>query len=165
MHAARRSILVQCAPAAVARTLARPEPVMDAVAELGRARPVGDGRWDVFLSVGTLHAGGRVALAEAGEAMTGDAMPGSPAGEVVLAWRSESGTRHRAAFAVAPEGPGAVITAEVAVEFAGAGTGPLLGFLARGMLGRHLEAVLERVRHRLEHDEPGALERAAATAR
>ncbi|MGB0435353.1 MAG: SRPBCC family protein [Mycobacterium sp.] len=100
--------------------------------------PDGSQEWDLYLDIGTIHAGGRV-LVEAPS-------------ENCLVWQSVRGIHHSAHIEVSPATDGATVTMTISVEFAGRLlAGWATGVLADGILARHIEAGLQQMRHRIEY--------------
>lgn len=118
--------------------------VMELVRAFGRAEFLsahddGSEEWNVFIVLGTMYVGGRVVVQ-------------SPArGE--LTWHSVSGIENMTGLAAIPYSDGALVTASVEFEVDGVLTGPLTGWLLRGIVGRYVDALLERLRHHIEYGE------------
>lgn len=134
-------------PAAEVAALATdPHQLAPLLTGLGRFQPATDhqaGRdeWDVFLEVGTLQIGGRVATHKK------DARS--------LSWHSRRGTRHEFSLAVAPDPTdeqASVVTMSLAFEFAGPFLARIAERLGGGIARRHLVASLEQLRHHLEFE-------------
>lgn len=144
MSTARRTVLIRRSVEEVAKLTTDPDVILPIMGGFGRFshiadNPDGSQRWELFISVGTIHVGGQVLI----EAPSNDA----------LQWRSLRGTRHTARIEVAPDPVGAAVTMSVSTEFAGALTGRLTGILARGILNRYIDAALEQLRHHIEYGE------------
>ncbi len=142
MGTVARSVLVRRPVDAVAKVATHPEeafPVVGAFGKFDLIAETADGsqEWDLYLDVGTIHVGGRVLVEP-------------PAGPI-LAWRSRRGTHHSGRIEVSPAEGGALVTMSVTVEFAGLLAGWFTGLLAQGILGRHIEAGLEQLRHHIEY--------------
>jgi Polyketide cyclase / dehydrase and lipid transport len=145
MGAVTASVVVRRPLVEVAKVATDPDVVLPLIGGFGRfqlieKRADGSEEWDLFIDVGTIHVGGRVEVE-------------APGGST-LSWRSARGTRHWACIEVHEAGRDSEITMRVSTEFAGLLTGPLTGFLARGIIRRHVEAGLEQLRHHLEHENP-----------
>lgn len=97
----------------------------------------GSAEWDLFLDVGTIHVGGRVVV--------------RPTDGTTLSWQSIRGTRQSAVLEVSPEGEHTRVTVTTTTEFTGLLFAAMTGWLARGIVGRHVRAGLEQLRHQLEH--------------
>jgi carbon monoxide dehydrogenase subunit G len=139
------SVLVRRPVADVAPQATDPDVILPLISGLGRfqlitRRPDGTELWDVFLDVGSIHIGGRVEV---------------PVPEpTVLSWKSVRGTRHSCRLEVTEEGEGhARLAITMTLELAGGLLAArLAGFLAGGIVRRHLQAGLEQLRHHLEHE-------------
>lgn len=95
--------------------------------------------WDVFLEVGTLQIGGRVAV---------DGKDGN-----TLGWHSLRGTQHEFLLTVATDesdDQASRVTMALEFRFAGLILSRVAETLARGIVRRHLVASLEQLRHHLE---------------
>lgn len=146
MGTALRSVPVRRPVDEVAKVATDPEVVLPIIGGFGRfeqiaRHPDGSEEWDLFTNVGTIHVGGRVLVA--------------PPRQHILLWRSYRGTHHSGCIQVGPGRDGAVVTMSVTVEFAGMLTGRLTFLLARGILGRRIEAGLQQLRHHIEYACPG----------
>lgn len=144
MVTVRRSIDVRGPVGAVDDVLADPDAVMAVVTEFGRTRFIvahedGTQEWDVFIVLGAMHVGGRVLVDRLGS--------GS------LTWHSVSGIANTVSITSAGDGDGARIIAGVELWLEGAITGRLTAVLVRSVIGRYLDAMLERLRHRVEYGE------------
>lgn len=142
MSTARGCVLIHRPVDEVAKVATDPSAVLPIIGALGRLsylgrHPDGSQEWELFVIVGTIHVGGRVLV----ERPSPD----------TLVWRSLHGTRHDALIEVTPAEDGALVTVSITTEFAGTVTGPLTGLLARGILGRQIEAGLQRLRHHIEY--------------
>ncbi len=143
MGTVTRSTAVQASVDKVAKVATDPDVVFPIMGAFGRfdcidRRPDGSQEWDLYLDVGTIHAGGRV-LVE------------SPS-ENSLVWQSVRGIQHKAHIEVSPTTNGATVTMTISVEFAGRLlAGWVTGLLADGILARHIEAGLQQMRHRIEY--------------
>ena len=139
------SVLVRRPVADVAPRATDPDVILPLISGLGRfqlitRRPDGTELWDVFLDVGSIHIGGRVEV---------------PVPEpTVLYWESVRGTRHSCRLEVTEEGEGhARLSITMTLELAGGLLAArLAGFLAGGIVRRHLQAGLEQLRHHLEYE-------------
>lgn len=137
-----KSVFVARPVDTVTKVATTPEVVLPIMAGFGRfdllsRHPDGSQEWDLYLNVGTIHVGGRVLV--------------DPPTESAVAWRSCRGARHTARIEVAAADGGAVVTMSITVEFAGLLTGRLTGVLADPIVGRHIEAGLEQLRHHIEY--------------
>lgn len=143
MGSTTRSIRIRGDFDEIARMATDPDvvfPIMGGFGRFDRIDRYSDGsqEWDLYLDVGSIHVGGRVAV---------DA-PGAGS----LTWRSIRGTHHSARLEVSPDDGGAVVSMTVTVELAGRlVVGWVAQFLADGILGRHIEAGLQQLRHRIEY--------------
>lgn len=142
MGQVQRSVLVRRPVDEVAKFALDPDVVLPTIGGFGRFAFKGqaaDGsqEWDLYLRVGTVHVGGRVRV--------------EPSTDSQLCWRAVRGTRHTVRIEVAPEGDDTRVTMTVSVRFAGMITGRLTWAFADGILGRHLEAGLQQLRHRVEY--------------
>ncbi|GAB3867147.1 hypothetical protein GCM10028801_40530 [Nocardioides maradonensis] len=99
----------------------------------------GSAEWDLFLDIGTIHVGGRVVV--------------RPTDGTTLSWQSIRGTSQSALLEVTPEDDHARVTVTVTTEFTGLLFAAMTGRLARGIVGRHVRAGLEQLRHQLEFGE------------
>ncbi len=107
--------------------------------ELIARYPDGSQERDLYLDIGTIHVGGRVAV--------------EPASGNTLVWRSIRGTHHSARIEVSPADDGATVAMTINVEIAGRLlAGWVTQFMANGILGRHIEAGLQQLRHRIEYE-------------
>ena len=137
------SVVVRRMVHEIAKSATDPDVVLPLMGGLGRFQHIdthddGTQHWDVFLDIGSLHVGGRVEVRSAGEHS--------------LVWSSTRGTRHDARIDISAQGDDSVITMELTVEFAGAITGRVTELLSRGIVGRHLQAGLQQLRHHLEFE-------------
>jgi hypothetical protein len=143
MGTVTRSTLVHAGVGEVARVATDPEvvfPIMGAFGRFDRVDrfPDGSQEWDLFLHVGTIHAGGRVLVA--------------PPSEDSLEWQSVRGIQHEARIEVAPATGGTTVAMTISVRFSGRLlTGWVTGLLADSILARHIEAGLQQMRHRVEY--------------
>lgn len=137
------SLVVRRPLAVVAPVATDPHRILPMMGGLGRFEFIGherDGRelWDMFFDVGTIHIGGRVEVASEGQA--------------AVSWRAVRGTRHRSRLELADEGGDTRLTITMNLELA---SGPIAarvaGFLAGGIMRRHLQAGLQQLRHHLEY--------------
>lgn len=109
-----------------------------------RWEPTGDGTYWVLMQVGSVAAGGEVAV---------DVDPDAKR----VTWRSVRGTRHDAVWEVVEDGPDRCrIRLQVRFQLVG-WVGPLVTRAARPIVARNLVASLETARHLVEHelDRPG----------
>ena len=141
MAAVSRSVLVRRCVDDVAKVVVNPEVVLPIIGGFGRfdlisRNPDGSQEWDLYLKVGTIHVGGRVLV--------------EPPSQTSLVWASQRGTHQQGRIEVAPDGDETVVTMSVAAEFAGALTGWLTSLFADGIVGRHIEAGLQQLRHHVE---------------
>ncbi|MDG3011326.1 SRPBCC family protein [Rhodococcus sp. D2-41] len=144
MRAITRSVTVHRPVDEVRAAVSRPADVMAVVGEFGRTAPVGerdDGPqvWEVFIVIGTMYVGGKVQVEVPAD------------GE--LAWHSISGIRSSAHLRVTEDGDVARITSTVGFHLDGLLSGMAATVLLRGLIGRYADAVLERLRHRIEYAE------------
>ena len=142
MGTVTRSVLVRRSVEEVAKEATDPAVVLPIIGGFGRfefivENPDGSQEWDLFLDLRTVQVGGRVLV----ERPT----------PTRLAWRSLRGKRHHAVLDVTPGDGGAVLSFSITVVFVGAVTGRLTGYLAEGILARHIEAGLQQLRHHLEY--------------
>jgi hypothetical protein len=127
----------------IAKIATDPDVVFPIIGGFGRFEYIepndnGTEEWDLYLDVGTIHVGGRVVVEQPSER--------------VLIWHSLRGTQHQARIEVAQAAGGATVSMTVAVELAGGFlAGWLTTVLAEGILGRHIEAGLQQLRHRIEY--------------
>lgn len=142
MGAVTRSVLIRRSIDEVAKVAVDAEVVLPIIGGFGRfdliaRHPDGSQEWDLYLNVGTIHVGGRVLV---------DPPDGSS-----LTWTSQRGTHQRGRIELAAVEAGTVVTMSVTAEFAGILTGWLTGVFANGILGRHIEAGLQQLRHHVEY--------------
>lgn len=144
MGSTTRSIRIRGDFDEIAKAATDPDVVFPIMGGFGRFELIerysdGTQEWDLYLDVGSIHVGGRVAV---------DA-PGAH----TLTWRSIRGTHHSARLEVSPEDDGALVAMTITVELAGRLVmGWVAQFLADGILGRHIEAGLQQLRHRIEYE-------------
>jgi len=144
MGSTTRSVSIRGDFDEIAKTATDPDVVFPIMGGFGRFELIdrysdGTQEWDLYLDVGSIHVGGRVAV---------DA-PGADR----LTWRSIRGTHHSARLEVSRDDGGALVTMTVTVELAGRLiVGWVAQFLADGILGRHIEAGLQQLRHRIEYE-------------
>ncbi len=138
------SVLVRRPVDDVAPRATDPDVILPLISGLGRfslitRRPDGTELWDVFLDVGSIHIGGRVEV---------------PVPEpTVLYWESVRGTRHSCRLEVTDEGGDSRLSITMSLELAGGLLAArVAGFLAGGIVRRHLQAGLEQLRHHLEYE-------------
>lgn len=143
MGAVTRSVHVRGGREEVAKVATDPNVVFPIIGGFGRFEFIlshGDGtqEWDLYLDVGTIHVGGRVLVEQPSDR--------------VLIWHSLRGTHHHARIDVVATEEGAKVSMMIAVDIAGALlAGWVTTFLAEGILGRHIEAGLQQLRHRIEY--------------
>ncbi len=143
MGTVTRSTLVHAGVEEVVKVATDPSVVFPIMGAFGRFEcidrlPDGSQEWDLFLDLGTIHAGGRVLV-------------GAPS-EHSLVWQSVRGIQHSAHIEVTPAADGATVTMTISVQFAGRLlAGWATGLLADGILARHIEAGLQQMRHRIEY--------------
>lgn len=142
MGTVTRSVLVRRSVEEVAKEATNPGVVLPIIGGFGRfefivANPDGSQEWDLFLDLRTVQVGGRVLV--------------EPPAPNRLAWRSLRGKSHHAVLDVVPGEGGAELNFSITVAFVGAVTGRLTGYLAEGILARHIEAGLQQLRHHLEY--------------
>jgi hypothetical protein len=141
---ARRSIRIKKPLDEVAAIATDPRVVLPIVGGLGRFQAIdvdenGLGEWDVFIDVGSIHVGGRVVV--------------SHPGPYVLAWHAIRGTRHQLILNVEFAGEETEVAIEMSVQLAGAVFGYVAERIAAGIMGRHVEAGLQQLRHHIEFGE------------
>lgn len=143
MGSTTRSIRIRGDFDEIAKAATDPDVVFPIMGGFGRFELIerysdGTQEWDLYLDVGSIHVGGRVAV-------------DAPADDT-LTWRSIRGTHHSARLEVSPDGDGALVAMTITVELAGRlVVGWVAQFLADGILGRHIEAGLQQLRHRIEY--------------
>lgn len=142
MGAVTRSVLIHRPVAEVAKVALDPDVVLPTMGAFGRFDLIehntdGSQQWDLYLRVGTIHVGGRVLV--------------EPPSDHALIWSAVRGTRQNARIAVAPADDGTLVTMSVTTEFAGMATGWLTSMFADGIVGRHMEAGLQQLRHHIEY--------------
>ncbi|MGD9620062.1 MAG: SRPBCC family protein [Mycolicibacterium sp.] len=143
MGTVTRSTLVRAGVDEVAKIATDPDVVFPIMGAFGRfeciqRHPDGSQEWDLYLDVGTIHAGGRVLV--------------EPPSDCCLDWHSIRGIQHSAHIDVAPAADGATVTMTISIQFAGRLlAGWVTGLLADGILARHIEAGLQQMRHRIEY--------------
>lgn len=142
MGAVKRSVLVRRPITEVAKRATDPDVVLPIIGGFGRfdriaRNPDESQEWDLYLEVGTIHVGGRVLV--------------EPPSGYTMVWTSQRGTKHNARIEVAAVEDGALVTMSISVQFAGLVAGWATGLLANGILGRHIEAGLEQLRHHIEY--------------
>ncbi|KRF13935.1 hypothetical protein ASG90_14075 [Nocardioides sp. Soil797] len=131
------SVVVRHPVAEVAALATDPERLLPMVDGIGRFDHVRDREYDVFIDVGTIHVGGRVAVA------TPD--------DRTLVWQSVRGTENGFRLHVTEHPDGALVTATLRIKLYGLVMARVSEFLARGIVSRHLIAGLEQLRHGIEH--------------
>jgi hypothetical protein len=141
-----RSIVVRRPVSEVADIATDPRVVLPIVGGLGRFEqidtdPDGVGEWDLFLDVGSVHVGGRVVVER----------PDSKR----LTWHATRGTRHQLELRVGdgPTPAESIVTITMSLQLAGFLLGRVTELLAAGIMGRHLEAGLQQLRHHFEFEE------------
>lgn len=143
MGSTTRSIQIRGDFDEIAKAATDPDVVFPIMGGFGRFDLIdryadGTQEWDLYLDVGSIHVGGRVAV-DAPRANT-------------LTWRSIRGTHHSARLEVSPADDGALVAMTITVELAGRLVmGWIAQFMADGILGRHIEAGLQQLRHRIEY--------------
>lgn len=143
MGTVTRSTLVHASVDEVVKVATDPDVVFPIMGGFGRfecidRHPDGSQEWDLYLDVGTIHAGGRVRV----EAPS----------EHSLAWESVRGIQHSAHIEVSPATDGATVTMTISVQFSGRLlAGWATSLLADGILARNIEAGLQQMRHRIEY--------------
>ena len=140
-RAVRRSIRVRRPAAEVAGTATDPRVVLPIIGGLGRFEEIdtevdGLGEWDVFIDVGSIHVGGRVVVERPDPRH--------------LTWRAIRGTRHQLELSVDDDGDETELSIAMSLQLAGFITGRVTEILAAGIMGRHLDAGLQQLRHHLE---------------
>lgn len=144
MRTITRSVTVHRPLDEVRAVVCRTEDVMAVIGEFGRTSQVevhGDGSqvWEVFIVIGTMYVGGRVQV--------------EPPGESELDWQSISGISNHARLEATADGDGTRITSTVGFHLEGMLAGVTASWLLRSVIGRYADAVLERLRHRIEYGE------------
>lgn len=127
----------------VAGVATDPDVVLPIMGGLGRFELItsnddGTEEWDVFIDINAIHVGGRVVV----DAPT----------KTRLTWHAVRGTRHSMVLDVDEDPNGSRLTISMSLELAGAVTGRIAEFLARGVMRRHLQAGLHQLRHHLEFE-------------
>lgn len=107
--------------------------------DAGPGEAPGTDAWDIFLTVGSLHIGGRV-----------DVSHPSP---THLHWTSVRGTDQVFDLTVEPHEQGALLRTSLRIGLSGLLMARIAELLGRGVIVRHLEAGVQNVRHHLEHGE------------
>ncbi|WP_067431786.1 SRPBCC family protein [Nocardioides jensenii] len=133
-----RTVVVRRPVVEVAAFATDPDRLLPIMGGIDRFERVADGEYDVFLDVGTIHIGGRVMLE-------------NPAPNT-LAWRSVRGTTSTFRLVVEEHPDGSLVTARMTLRLSGLLMARLSEVLGRGIMGRHLTAGLEQLRHHLEHE-------------
>ncbi|MFL6089351.1 MAG: SRPBCC family protein [Aeromicrobium sp.] len=140
-----RSVTVHRPLSEVIEVATDPRVVLPIVGGLGRFQQIdtdaaGLGEWDLFLDVGSVHVGGRVVVERPQPAR--------------LTWHAIRGTRHQLELTVTDGASPAesVVTIAMSLQLAGFLTGRITEVLAGGIMGRHLEAGLQQLRHHLEYE-------------
>src|SRR5689334_860518 len=126
----RRSIRVRRPLHEVASVATDPRVVLPIVGGLGRFEEIetdddGNGEWDVFIDVGSVHVGGRVVVSRPDERR--------------LIWHATRGTRHQLELSVAERGNDSEVTIAMNLQLAGFVLGRIAEMLAAGIMARHLE--------------------------
>lgn len=142
MGTVSKSALVQRPIDEVAKVATDPDVVFPIVGAFGKfdhitRNPDGSEEWDLHIDVGTIHVGSRILV--------------EPPSENTLVWRWLRGTRHDGRIELSPAEDGTTVTMSVNIEFAGFLAGRITGILAQGIMGRHIEAGLQQLRHRIEY--------------
>jgi carbon monoxide dehydrogenase subunit G len=140
----RRSITIRRPVDEVAAIATDPRVVLPIIGGLGRFKELatdaeGLGEWDLFIDIGSVHAGGRVVV-ERPEPRR-------------LTWHAIRGTRHQLALNVDEDGDNARVTITMSLQLAGLVLGWVAETLARGIMARHLDAGLQQLRHHAEFEE------------
>ncbi|QIX27705.1 hypothetical protein ncot_14705 [Nocardioides sp. JQ2195] len=131
------AVVVRRPVAEVAAVATDPERLMPMLSGIGRSGQVTEQEYDMFLDVGTIHVGGRVAVS------TPDAH--------TLSWRSIRGTENDFELRVTEHPDGSLVSATLRLRLHGLVMARVSEFLARGIMSRHLIAGLEQLRHDVEH--------------
>lgn len=120
-----------------------PQQVLPLISGFGRFRFIGvleepgHEEWEAFLDVGTLHIGGAVDIDRTAEHH--------------LAWTALRGTRHTFDLVVEPDGADrSLVTMTMTITLSGLLMSRIAEQFARGIMGRHLDAAIQQLRHHLE---------------
>jgi hypothetical protein len=137
----RRSIVVHRPADEVAAIATDPNVVLPIIGGLGRFQKLntnadGLGEWDVFIDIGSIHVGGRVVVERLGPRQ--------------LSWHATRGTRHQLELTVYEHGDESEVAIVMSLQLAGFVLGWVAETLARGIMGRHIEAGLQQLRHHVE---------------
>lgn len=123
-----------------------PARVLPLISGFGRFRFIGlldepeHEEWEAFLDVGTLHIGGAVDVDRTADHH--------------LAWTALRGTRHTFDLTVEPDGPdSSLVTMTMTISLSGLVMSRIAEQFARGIMGRHLDAALQQLRHHLEWEQ------------
>ncbi|KQZ75089.1 MULTISPECIES: SRPBCC family protein [unclassified Nocardioides] len=133
-----RTVVVRRPPEEVAAFATDPDRLFPIMGGIDRFERLGDGEYDVFLDIGTIHVGGRVLL-ENPDSRT-------------LVWRSVRGTTSDFRLEVTDHPDGSLVTSSLSLRLSGLLMARLSEILGRGIMARHLTAGLEQLRHHLEFD-------------
>lgn len=131
------SVVVRRPVGEVAAAATDPDRLLPMVCGAGRFHHVRDQVYDVFIDVGTIHVGGRVAVT------TPD--------DRTLTWQSVRGTENGFELHVTEHPDGALVTATLRIKLYGLVMARISEFLARGIVSRHLVSGLQQLRHDVEH--------------
>ena len=112
-------------------------PGVERFRDVGPGRSAGAEAWDIFLTVGSLHVGGRV-----------DVSRPEP---THLHWTAVRGTDQTFDLTVSPHEDGSLLRMTLRVGLRGLLMARIAEVLGRGVIVRHLEAGVQNVRHHLEH--------------
>ena len=139
-----RHVVVRRPAEQVAALATLPRVALPHMAGIGRFEQITDdedglGEWDVFLDIGTIHVGGRVVVSRPDDRS--------------LSWVSVRGTSHAVDLRVHDHDQGARLELRLRVELTGFLTGRLTELVTAGLVGRHVEAGLQQLRHHLEFGE------------
>jgi hypothetical protein len=141
---ARRTIRIRKPLEEVAAIATDPRVVLPIVGGLGRFKAIdtddeGLGEWDVFIDVGSIHVGGRVVVERPDPHR--------------LAWHAIRGTRHQLELTTEFAGEETEVAIEMRVQLAGLLLGYVAERIAAGIMGRHIDAGLQQLRHHIEFGE------------
>lgn len=114
-------------------------PGVERFRDAGPGESPGSEAWDIFLTVGSLHIGGRVEV--------------SRPEPTHLHWTGVRGTDQTFDLTVVPHQDGSLLRASLRVGLRGLLMARIAEVLGRGVIIRHLEAGVQNVRHHLEYDD------------
>lgn len=140
-----RSVHIRRKPAEVAAVVTRMEELGKYLVGFSRFESVGSKRnqigaeYEVYLDIGTIQVGGRVAITDLDESGR-------------LGWTSKRGTRHSFALKTELDGDGSRITISLSYELAGRLLARISERIGGTILARNMEASAEKLRHHLEFE-------------